>query len=364
MSLRGVDPTRASQFLARAGNAEGFVWEGKVLQQQGNTDGARQAWEQAQAAEPGTFFALRGCELANGRDSLMILPLSTQKVNELPDRAAAAQWVAQVFNIPDVSADLSPELAANPALQRGVELWMVGMWDEARGEFDALHKQVRANPAALLQLGFYYQTIPVYRSSIFAATRLIFSSSQPLFTIPQGILRLAFPIYYSDLLTRLSAENNLDPLLVAALVRQESSFDPTNVSIADARGLMQLVPTTAQDVANQLSWPDYKVDDLLRPMVNLAFGTHYLSAMTAFQDGSVVGALLSYNAGPVAAQSWLGEANGDIDILYQAIDFTETKTYLDVIYVNHFIYQYLYTDNAPTCGFDLPEPVQPTAPAA
>jgi soluble lytic murein transglycosylase len=99
-------------------------------------------------------------------------------------------------------------------------------------------------------------------------------------------------------------------------------------------------------------------------MVNLAFGTHYLSAMSAFQGGSEVGALLSYNAGPVAAQSWLGEANGDIDILYQVIDFAETKTYLDVIYVNHFIYQYLYTDNAPTCGFDLPDPVQLTPPAA
>ncbi|MEO8609381.1 MAG: transglycosylase SLT domain-containing protein [Chloroflexota bacterium] len=360
MSLRGTDPARAAQFLGRAGNAEGFVWQGKVLQQGGNSDAAQQAWQQAQAAEPGTFFALRGCELASGRDSLSLLPISPQKVSEIPDRAAAAQWVAQAFNLPGVSADLSPELAANPILQRGTELWMVGMWDEARGEFDALHKQVRANPAALLQLAFYYQTIPVYRSSIFVATRLIFSSNQPIFGIPQGILRLAFPVYYGDLLTQLSAQNNLDPLLVAALVRQESSFDPTNVSIADARGLMQLIPTTAQDVANQLAWPDYKVDDLLRPMVNLAFGTHYLSAMMAFQDGSAVGALLSYNAGPVAAQSWLNDANGDLDVLYQSIDFAETKTYLDVIYVNHFIYQYLYTDNAPSCGFDLPDPAQPT----
>src|SRR6185503_15066497 len=107
----------------------------------------------------------------NGRDSVSVLPVSAQKVSEIPDKVAAAQWVAQAFNLPGVSADLSPELAANPILQRGIELWMVGMWDEARGEFDALHKQVRDNPPALLQLAFYYQTIPVYRSSIFAATR-------------------------------------------------------------------------------------------------------------------------------------------------------------------------------------------------
>jgi soluble lytic murein transglycosylase len=364
MALRVSDPARAAQLLGQAGTAEGFVWQGKTLLSQGNADAARQAWESAQAAEPGTFFALRGCELANNRESLGVLPVSTAKMSEAADKGAVAQWVSQVFNLPSVSADLSPELAANPILLRGTELWAVGMWEEARGEFDALHKQMRSNPAALLQLAFYYQSIPVYRSSIFAATRLIFSSNQPLFTVPQGILRLAYPIYYGDLLLPLSEQNTLDPLLVAALVRQESSYDATNVSIADARGLMQLIPTTAQDVALQLNWPDYTVEDLLRPMVNLAFGTHYLSAMSAFQGDSEVGALLSYNAGPGTAKSWLGDAGGDIDVLYQVIDFAETRTYLDVIYVNHFIYQYLYTDNAPTCGFDLPDPVPPTPPAA
>jgi soluble lytic murein transglycosylase len=358
MALRGDDPTRAADFLAGAGSAEGLVWQGKVLAQGGNTDAARQAWDAAQRIEPGTFFALRGCELVNGRESLTAS--TALRAEEPLDRAAAEQWVAQVFNLPGITADLSPELAANPILQRGIELWALGMWNEARGEFDALHKQYRDDPAALLQLAFYYQSIPVHRSSIFAATRLIFASNQPILSIPTAILRLAYPIYYRDLLTQLAAENGLDPLLVAALVRQESSFDPTNVSIADARGLMQLVPSTAQDVATQLAWPNYQVDDLLRPMVNLAFGTHYLSAMRAFQGDSVAGALLSYNAGPGAAQSWLNEAGSDIDLLYQVIDFAETKTYLDVIYVNHFIYQYLYTENAPTCGFETAAPIPPT----
>jgi len=358
MALRGDDPTRAADLFARAANAEAFVWQGKLLAQVGNTDAARQAWETAQRIEPGTFFALRGCELLNGRDSLTVS--TALRPMEPIDRAAAEQWVAQVFNLPGATAQLSPELAANPMLQRGIELWAVGMWSEARREFDALHKQVRDDPAALLQLAFYYQSIPVHRSSIFAATRLIFASNQPVLSIPQGILRLAYPIYYGDLLSRLAAENALDPLLVAALVRQESSFDPTNVSIADARGLMQLVPSTAQDVASRINWPDFKLEDLSRPMVNLAFGTYYLSSMRAFQGGSVAGALLSYNAGPVAAQSWLSEAGGDLDLLYQVIDFAETKSYLDVIYVNHFIYQYLYTENAPTCGFETAVPVQAT----
>ncbi len=361
MRLLVSDPIRAAQFLGRAGTSEGFVWQGKLLQGQGDSAAAQQAWQQGQATEPGTFFALRACELANGRGSFansaaVQIPTSDRGA----DKAAVAQWVAQVFNLPTVSADLSPELAANPTLQRGVELWMVGMWEEARGELDALHKVSRNDPSVLLQLAFYYQDMGIHRSSIFAAIRLIYASNQPMFAVPPPLLRLAFPFYYSDLVTQSAADNNLDPLMVAALIRQESSFDATNYSIADARGLMQLVPSTAQDIANQLAWPDYTLDDLFRPLVNIAFGTHYLSAMRAFQGDSSVGALLSYNAGPGAAQSWITSANGDVDLLYQTIDFDETKSYLDIIYVNHFIYQYLYTSNMPTCGFDLPTPQQPT----
>ena len=363
MRLRSEDPARAADLLARAGTAEGYVWQGKLLAGIGDTEGARVAWEAAQRVEPGTFFALRGCELLTGRESLAASPAVQLPPFDSADRALAAEWVAGAFNLPGVSADLSPELAANPILQRGTELWAVGLWREARGEFDALHKQVRDNPAALLQLAFHYQSIPVYRSSIFSATRLVFASNQALLTIPPAVLRLAFPVYYRDLLTTRAAENELDPLLVAALVRQESSFDPTNLSSADARGLMQLIPSTAQDVAGRLAWPDYSLDDLYRSMVSLAFGTYYLRAMADFQDGSTVGALLSYNAGPGAAQGWLNDAGGDLDVLYQTIAYAETKTYLDVIYVNHFIYQFLYTADVPTCGFDLPDPAPP-APAS
>lgn len=359
MQLRSQDPVRAVDYLARANSSQALVWRGKVLQQQGDTAGAQRAWQQAQALEPGSFFALRGCELLNGRETFRDSTTVEIPPPDSNDRAAAAQWVAQAFNLPGVSADIVPELASNPILERGTELWAVGMTEEARRELDVLHKLNRANPAALLQLAFYYRDIPINRSSVFAATRLIFASNQPLFTIPPVLLRLAYPVYYSDLVMQYSNENTLDPLLVAALTLQESSYDATNVSIANARGLMQLVPTTAQDVANQLAWPNYTVDDLFRPMVNIAFGAHYLSAMAAFQGGSAVGALLSYNAGPVAAQGWLSEANGDVDTLYQVIDFAETKTYLDVIYVNHFIYQYLYSTGMPTCGFELPAAVQP-----
>jgi soluble lytic murein transglycosylase len=79
--------------------------------------------------------------------------------------------------------------------------------------------------------------------------------------------------------------------------------------------------------------------------------------MRDYQGGSNVGALLSYNAGPGAAQQWLGNAGGDVDVLYETVGYAETQLYLDIITVNHFMYQHLYTANAPTCGFDTAPPL-------
>ncbi len=349
MALRGSDPTRAAEIFGRIGSARGYVWQGRLLNQLGNADAARTAWQQGAQVERGSYFSIRACELLSGRNSLVTAPMITPDTSG--DRAAAEAWVAQAFNLPGVSSQLAPELANDPMLQRGTELWALGMWAEARAELDALHKLNRVNPAALLQLAFHYQSIGINRSSLNAATRLIYNTDVPIVDIPDALLRLAYPIYYADLIVPRSQERSLDPMLVAGLIRQESSYDPTVVSVVGARGLMQFMPPTAQDMADQLGYANYELDDLYRPIVAVDFGTHYLRSMRDFQGGSDAGALLSYNAGPGAARAWVAEAGDDLEALYDAILFPETQLYLDLIYSNHYMYQKLYTqDGAPVCG--------------
>jgi soluble lytic murein transglycosylase len=347
MVLAGSDPARAAQLFGQAGTARGFVWQGRLLSQTGDTAGAQQAWQAGVNAEPDTYFGVRACELLTGRSSLGILPMRT--IDTSGDRAEAEAWVAQTFNLPGVSSQLAPELASDPMLQRGTELWALGLWAEARAELDALHKLNRTNPAALLQLAFHYQSIGINRSSVNSATRLIYNTTIPVVDIPESILRLAYPMYFSDMFLPRAAEENLDPLLVAGLIRQESSYDPTVISVVGARGLMQFMPPTAQDMAEQLGYTDYELDDLFRPIVSIDFGTHYLSSMRDYQGGSDVGALLSYNAGPGAARVWLDQAGSDLELLYETINYAETQLYLDLIYTNHYIYQRLYTEGAPDC---------------
>jgi soluble lytic murein transglycosylase len=348
MELMETDPEQAADFLGRVGTAEAYYWQGTLL----SDEAAQTAWTNAVAAEPWMFFSMRACERINDTQPFTFSEtLDIQPITEA-DIDAAETWVEQVFGLTEVSAELSPELANDPMLIRGTELWALGLWEEARAEFDIVHKLHRADPAALLQLAFHYPTLPVYRSSLFAAIRLISASGIPVTTIPTALLKLAYPLYYADLLLPMSEQNNLDPLLVASLIRQESSFDATVHSVANARGMMQFIPATAQEVADQLGWTDFKMIDLQRPLVNIPFGTFYLRSMQEAQGGSIPGAILSYNAGPNAAASWLQTADGDFDLLHETIEYEETQIYLESIYDNYAVYHYLYGDDVPACMFE------------
>jgi soluble lytic murein transglycosylase len=350
-TLMSSDPAQAAVVLGRASHsAEALLWRGKLLQQQGDSAGATQSWQAAAQAEPGDYFAMRACELLTGFDPFAAPAVAPTLPTGPEDRAAAEAWATQAFGQP-ASAALSPELAANPMLQRGIALWRVGLYEEARGEFDVLHALKRSSPLDLFQLTFHYHDVGVYRSSVYAAIRLIYLSGQTLDQIPTAVMHLSYPFEYRDLFIQAALADGLDPLLVVALVRQETSFDATAVSPVGARGLLQFMPATAQDVASQLGMTNFALSDLNRPIVAIPFGTHYLSSMQAFQGGSAAGALLSYNAGPGAAQGWLAQAGNDLDQLYRVISYDESRAYLELIHGNYIVYQYLYGREVPACMF-------------
>jgi len=350
MLVRQSDPQRAAAFLGRVGTAEGFLWQGKLLNTI-NPAAAQQAWTQAAAVQPGTYFGMRACALLNNFDPFAQSgPIQPMTITA-EDKTAAAQWVAQTFGLAGVSAEIAPELASDPMLIRAQALWEVGLWTEARLEFDTIHRLHRNDPLGLLQLAFYYQSLGLYRSSLFAALRLMALSKAAETTIPSALVRLAYPIEYEAVVVQEANKYGLDPLLVAGLIRQESSFDATNFSAADARGLMQLIPSTAADVANRLGWPNYTVKDLFKPSVNIAFGSYYLALVRDIQGGSIAAALLSYNAGPTAVQGWLNASGRDMDQLHRVIQYDETRQYLEFIYQNAIIYQQFYRAPVPACMF-------------
>ncbi|HEY7679023.1 MAG TPA: lytic transglycosylase domain-containing protein, partial [Terriglobia bacterium] len=141
----------------------------------------------------------------------------------------------------------------------------------------------------------------------------------------------------------------LDPYLVAGLIRQESEFDPRARSRSNARGLMQLLPSTARTVARKV--PDsrarrYQLAALYTPDVNLVYGTHYLRQVLDRFNGNVEYALAGYNAGPERVDEWL--RNGpyeDAAEFVESIPFTETRDYVQAVLRNAALYRQLYSDN-------------------
>lgn len=131
-------------------------------------------------------------------------------------------------------------------------------------------------------------------------------------------VRTVYPLQYRHLLLAWSDARNLDPALVAAVIRAESSFRPAAISRRGAAGLMQVMPETALWIRDQLALEDYNEDQLLDPEVNLAMGTWYLRHLLN-RFGRVETALMAYNAGPSNAVRWDGDLN-------QA--FPETQRYV------------------------------------
>jgi soluble lytic murein transglycosylase len=130
---------------------------------------------------------------------------------------------------------------------------------------------------------------------------------------------------------------------VLSVVRQESLFEGFATSYAAARGLMQVIPSTGAEIANQLGWPPgYESDDLYRPVVSVRFGTFYLAQQRDRFDGDLVATLAAYNAGPGNALAWKAIAPDDPDLFLEIMRIEQPQTYVRSIFEVYHIYQDLY----------------------
>jgi soluble lytic murein transglycosylase len=160
--------------------------------------------------------------------------------------------------------------------------------------------------------------------------------------LPRVYWEALFPKAYWDDLKRYSTQNELDPYLVASLIRQESQFNPNAISHANAVGLMQLLPVTGKKVAKDVKLHHYNASQLYTPAVNLQLGTRYFKSMVD-KFGSFEYALAAYNAGSDRVEDWLSQGKyRDPQEFVESIPFTETREYVQAILRNANVYKQLY----------------------
>ena len=165
----------------------------------------------------------------------------------------------------------------------------------------------------------------------------------PLDSAPTQFWKLAFPLPYREPLEKFSKAEDLDPFLVAALIRQESEFDKNVVSHAKAYGLTQVLPSTGRELSRRLGFKGYNAQMLFQPEFNLQLGTYYLKLMLGQLNNNMEATLAAYNAGKSRSVAWLSwyEYREPAEFV-EMIPFTETRNYVQVVLRNADVYRRLY----------------------
>jgi soluble lytic murein transglycosylase len=345
------DPSAASAawndmlnaFTSPEHRAQAHLWLGQAdLLFLDDGEGASSQFQQALEADSASFYGLRA-EAWLADQAAADLPLGPGEAAAAPtyDWAAAEEWLASNWGLEAPATGAS--VFDLPAWQRGQELQRLGLAGEATDEFLWLIDQNSSQPWSLYRLARAFHDLDLTHLAARAATDLLQAADGPLEQAPRAILELAYPLDYQPLVDAAAAENGLSPLLLLAMIRQESFFDPTAGSAAGALGLTQVMPLTGEEIAAQLNVEDFSASDLLRPLVNIAFGAHYLSSQLDLFDGNLFLALAAYNGGPGNASRWWESLpTGDMDMFVELMDITETRAFVKVVLENYAMYRFLY----------------------
>jgi soluble lytic murein transglycosylase len=242
---------------------------------------------------------------------------------------------------PSLVAETPPPEASlpEPGATRVHQLLLVERLEEAAQELGRLPESARVQAT----LAWIDWRAGRYRPAIIAMKRAFPEwIGEAGDRLPGEVWRILFPVRYDHELRLAAQEEGVDPALVAALILQESSFDPEALSRAGARGLMQVMPATGRRIARDKG-QRYRRAALHDPETSLDFGTHYLRQMSERFSGAVEKVLAAYNAGPHRVDAWTAQ-RGELspEEFIESIPFGETRSYVTIVLANREQYRRLY----------------------
>ncbi len=279
------------------------------------------------------------------------------------DKVARAAWTPQSASAQEPPA--SSTLPANADLIR--LLLSLGLETDALNELRYAQRQWGSSPAIDATIAWIYYRQGDLRRAISQMKRAYpqHLTADGSARLPDELLRVIFPLDYWNIIQKRSRERRLDPFLVAALVAQESTFEPAVRSAANAYGLMQVVPGTGRRLARSLRIRFRGVTTLTNADANVRMGTLYFSRLIE-QFGGVHLALAAYNAGESRVVRWMAERPGlERDEFIDDIPFPETQNYVKKIIGTAEDYRVLYGQRHARAAIDREdEPAASATPAA
>jgi soluble lytic murein transglycosylase len=291
-------------------------WRARALEKAGEAAGARAIFE----------------NLANSTDSNYYPELASRRIAAgKPDLPAASAPDPQYSGTPAVNGVAEYHMARLQTLRA------LGLKELEPGELKALeeHAGGTAEMRHFVLAGF--ASADAWYDAIVTATHME-KNGQLSHDVAE---RVRYPRAYWDLFSSASTQRALDPYLVLALSRQESLFNPNATSSSNARGLMQLIPSTARKMASQQGMNTESIR-LYDPAVNVQLGTTYLKNLFEMFHGDEFHVVAAYNGGENAVSRWLSEFHGADDEWVENIEYKETRDYVKKVIGGRREYLLLY----------------------
>jgi soluble lytic murein transglycosylase len=322
-ALRELEEYRGTHTSGRNYQQATF-WAGQALRRLGREAEARQRLSEAARIDPFSYYGGVAAE-ALGEDF----------------------WIARLEHEPPTSDRFDSRVHA--ALARVDLLREIGWTDAAAFEMERVRTHFARFDGALYALAEALNE----RGFTSAGVSLGREIQRREGAWNMRLLRIVYPFPYRNIIMAEARERNIDPFLAAALIRQESMFNPTARSPVGALGLMQVMPATGQALARRLGVPRFAPNQLAQPELNVLFGTTYLAEQLRTYGDRVDLVLAAYNAGPGRVGRWSQFPEYRDRLLFaERIPFDETRDYVRIVQNNRRIYAAIYGAS----------PVSPTSP--
>jgi soluble lytic murein transglycosylase len=294
-------------------------WLGRADQLRGEAELASQRFARLQGDAPRSYYGILAAQ-RSGRQA----PMSPSSPP------------------PALPADPLEPLQADAGYARVEALRGVGLGSFADEEMVEMTRRALGDSKLLYALSAAYVQASRYHLALRILRRHFHSLARTGVDTPRAFWELVYPIGWRSELTEAASRAAIDPLLVAAVVREESSFYPQARSRVGARGLMQLMPETARPLAQARRLALNNAELLDDPATNLELGSVYLAGLLReFGDARL--AVAAYNAGPARVREWWGtRRSDDLEVWVEQIPFDETRAFVRRVMLSWDEYRRLY----------------------
>jgi soluble lytic murein transglycosylase len=221
------------------------------------------------------------------------------------------------------------DIAQQTAYRRAIELKTLGLDADAAHEVAVLTDRYSRDPDALVALSTMLNEVGAYHQALrLARARFRDQLERTGGTFAPSLWNVAYPTGLLPTI-KLQGAKGVDPYLIAAIIREESQYDVKAVSRVGAIGLMQVMPATANNVAQRVGLPAVGREDLFDQETNIRIGVRYVEQLLEQFSGNLVYTIASYNAGPLAVGNWIAEYRGQgQDEFVELIPYQETRQYV------------------------------------